>query len=577
MPGVNAHRAIPSEAYAVSTNTTLRAPTSLAQARTAPDSIAWRAAYDEELQRHQKFGTFKLVPTASLPAHVKPRNAVTTYTYKYNDRGDVIGRKVRFSYPGNRMLPGIHYDPTKTATYAANRAAVRLLLALASKHRVPRRQLDITSAFLHENYDWPTNLYLKPIRSFDGTRSQHQTALLQRNLYGTPQAPATYMRGLHKYLKEHGYTRPRSDRSVYYKRSAVGSIVMAVTIDDFLVIATNDGLYDTLVSNLKKKYVLKDLGIAKQLLGWSITREETTGSIHVSQPTLTKMFIETLGIQQANPTANPYRSGAQLHECRDGEKPLADNYPYTKALEMERYLADSTRPDISHVVGVLARYMQRQTHRHWLSLKHLARYLKGTSTHGLYYGGRTQPNQPSHMSLQTFADAAHADCPDTLRSTYGMLTYLNDRLIAWRSCRMRNVATSSTAAEYVALNDAAKHTKWLRSLLQEITQTEQPPIKLCSDSTAAAAIANAQGPTRTSKFIDIRHKELNEYVEDGIVTMEHIPSRQMPADALTKALSRMVFQQNANTMHAPPCPTNIPWLSEYHNSTIHVCRTGFIT
>ena len=204
--------------------------------------------------------------------------------------------------------------------------------------------------------------------------------------------------------------------------------------------------------------------------------------------------------------------------------------------------------------------MQRRKHRHWLSLKHLARYLKGTSTHGLYYGARTQPHQPSNMSLQTFADAAHADCPDTLRSTYGMLTYLNDRLIAWRSCRMRNVATSSTAAEYVALNDAAKHTKWLRRLLQEITQTEQPPIKLCTDCTAAAAIANAQGSTRTSKFIDIRHKELNEFVEDGIVTMEHIPSRQMPADALTKALTRVVFQQHANTMHVTPCPKNIPWL-----------------
>nr|GEZ54232.1 retrovirus-related Pol polyprotein from transposon TNT 1-94 [Tanacetum cinerariifolium] len=56
----------------------------------------------------------------------------------------------------------------------------------------------------------------------------------------------------------------------------------------------------------------------------------------------------------------------------------------------------------------------------------------------------------SSIALTTFADADHAGCQDTRRSTYGSLQFLGDRLISWSSKRKKSVALSSTKAKYIA-------------------------------------------------------------------------------------------------------------------------------
>nr|GEX92395.1 integrase, catalytic region, zinc finger, CCHC-type, peptidase aspartic, catalytic [Tanacetum cinerariifolium] len=56
------------------------------------------------------------------------------------------------------------------------------------------------------------------------------------------------------------------------------------------------------------------------------------------------------------------------------------------------------------------------------------------------------------LHYQAFADADHAGCQDTGRSTSGSLQFLGDRLISWSSKRQKSVAISSTEAEYIALS-----------------------------------------------------------------------------------------------------------------------------
>lgn len=40
---------------------------------------------------------------------------------------------MRFSFPGNSLHAGVHYDPLKLAVYSADRAAVRMGMALGKK------------------------------------------------------------------------------------------------------------------------------------------------------------------------------------------------------------------------------------------------------------------------------------------------------------------------------------------------------------------------------------------------------------------------------------------------------------
>ena len=57
-----------------------------------------------------------------------------------------------------------------------------------------------------------------------------------------------------------------------------------------------------------------------------------------------------------------------------------------------------TRPDIAHAVGVVSRYMKNPGKEHWMAVKWILRYLRGTTNQALCFGGL-------NISLQGYVDA----------------------------------------------------------------------------------------------------------------------------------------------------------------------------
>nr|GFD35759.1 uncharacterized mitochondrial protein AtMg00810-like [Tanacetum cinerariifolium] len=88
----------------------------------------------------------------------------------------------------------------------------------------------------------------------------------------------------------------------------------------------------------------------------------------------------------------------------------------------------------------------RPIEKHLHAVKRIFRYLRGTVNWGLWYP------KDFLIALTSFADADHAGCQDTRRSTSGSLQFLRDRLISWSSKRQKSDAISSTEAEYIALS-----------------------------------------------------------------------------------------------------------------------------
>ena len=46
----------------------------------------------------------------------------------------------------------------------------------------------------------------------------------------------------------------------------------------------------------------------------------------------------------------------------------------------------ATRPDITHVVGVVRRFMHNPGQLHWNEVKHIFKYLVGTQEYGILFG-----------------------------------------------------------------------------------------------------------------------------------------------------------------------------------------------
>ena len=87
--------------------------------------------------------------------------------------------------------------------------------------------------------------------------------------------------------------------------------------------------------------------------------------------------------------------------------------PYASAVGSLMYAMVCTRPDIAHAVGVVRRYMKNPGKEHWMELKWILRYLRGTTNQALFFGG-------SNIALQGFVDVDMVGDKDNRRSTTGM-------------------------------------------------------------------------------------------------------------------------------------------------------------
>ncbi|GJS27875.1 hypothetical protein Tco_0488495 [Tanacetum coccineum] len=103
-------------------------------------------------------------------------------------------------------------------------------------------------------------------------------------------------------------------------------------------------------------------------------------------------------------------------------------------------------PDLTFVVCMCARYQAKPIEKHLHDIKRIFKYLRGTINRRHWY-----PNDSS-IALTVYADADHAGCQDTRRSTSGSMQCLGDSLVSWSLKRQKSATISSTEAEYIALS-----------------------------------------------------------------------------------------------------------------------------
>ena len=109
------------------------------------------------------------------------------------------------------------------------------------------------------------------------------------------------------------------------------------------------------------------------------------------------------------------------------------------------------------------------------------------------------------------------------------------------------VATSSTAAEYMALSDCARDCAWFKTLFTELGKPIEF-VPLFGDS--CGAIFNAQNPVTQKgiKHIEIRHHYIWEQVELGTIQLFYVPTNENTADLFTKNLSPTLFLQHRSDL-----------------------------
>ena len=140
-----------------------------------------------------------------------------------------------------------------------------------------------------------------------------------------------------------------------------------------------------------------------------------------------------------------------------------------------------TRPDLAHPMSVVSRFMANPVKAHWSAIKWMFRYLNGTLSHVLTYGGAKIGDQPSILG---YSDADYANDINKRRSTTRWVFRLWNSTISWKSSLQHVVALSTTEAEYIALLEAFKEAMWLKGLVSELLGLEVKANLLCDNQSA---------------------------------------------------------------------------------------------
>lgn len=84
--------------------------------------------------------------------------------------------------------------------------------------------------------------------------------------------------------------------------------------------------------------------------------------------------------------------------------------------------------------------------------------------------------------------------------------------------------------------------KWLKGLLRVFGFSHDQPMRLFCDSQAVIHIAANPVFHERTKHEENDCHTVRDVVQDKLITMEHISTKEQPADLLTKALPTPTFQ-----------------------------------
>ena len=238
-------------------------------------------------------------------------------------------------------------------------------------------------------------------------------------------------------------------------------------------------------------------------------------------------------MEDAKKFGTPMQSNIKLDKATEAEieEFKKTGQDYRAAIGCLNYLSQCTRPDITYTVGILSQFLENPGLKHWQAFKRCLRYLKGTQSLGLEYV------KSEDFNLVGYTDSSWAE-NDLKQSTCGFTYFLGKNLISWRSKKISAVSLSSTEAEYRAYLSAAQEAKWIRKILEDTHKPQEYAILFSENQGAIKLASNPVFHSRT-KHIDVHYNYIREAVKYKEIALEYIPTAEMTADIMTKALDRV--------------------------------------
>ncbi|GJW26366.1 retrovirus-related pol polyprotein from transposon TNT 1-94 [Tanacetum coccineum] len=479
----------------------------------------WIEAMQEELNEFERLEVWELVPR---PDKVMVITLKWIYKVKLDELGGILKNKARLVARGYRQEEGIDFE--ESFALVARLEAIRIFLAFAAHMNMVVYQMDVKTAFLNGNLR--EEVYVSQPDGFVDKDNPNHVYKLKKALYGLKQAPRAWYDMLSSFLISQDFSKGSVDPTLFIRREGKELLLVQIYVDDIIFAASTPELCDLFAKIMCSKFKMSMMGKISFFLGLQIS--QSPRGIFINQSKYALESLKKYGFDSCDPVDTPMVEKSKLDEDKEGK--AVDPSHYRGMIGTLLYLTAS-RPDLQFAICMCARYQARPTEKHLNAVKRIFRYLKGTVHRGLWYP------KDSSIALTAFADADHAGCQDTRRSTSGSMQLLGDRLVSWSSKRQKSAAISSTEAEYIALSGCCAQILWMRSQLTDYGFGFNKIPMYCDNKSAIALCCNNVQHSR-SKHIDIRFHFIKEHVENGVIELYFVNTEYQLADIFTKALGR---------------------------------------
>ncbi|GJS25378.1 retrovirus-related pol polyprotein from transposon TNT 1-94 [Tanacetum coccineum] len=479
----------------------------------------WIEAMQEELHEFERLEVWELVPPPDKAFVISLK---WIYKVKLDELGGILKNKARLVARGYRQEEGIDFE--ESFAPVARLEAIRIFLAFAAHMNMVIYQMDVKTAFLNGNLR--EEVYVSQPDGFVDPDKPNYVYKLKKALYGLKQAPRAWYDMLSSFLISNDFSKGSVDPTLFIRREGNELILVQIYVDDIIFAASTPELCDLFAKIMCSKFKMSMMGKISFFLGLQIS--QSPRGIFINQSKYALESLKKYGYESCDPVDTPMVEKSKLDEDKEGK--AVDPSHYRGMIGTLLYLTAS-RPDLQFAICMCARYQARPTEKHLNAVKRIFRYLKGTVHRGLWYP------KDSSFALTAFADADHAGCQDTRRSTSGSIQLLGDRLVSWSSKRQKSAAISSTEAEYIALSGCCAQVLWMRSQLTDYGFGFNKIPMYCDNKSAIALCCNNVQHSR-SKHIDIRFHFIKEHVENGVIELYFVNTEYQLADIFTKALGR---------------------------------------
>ena len=495
------------------------------------DRDKWEHAAQDEMDSIQQAGTWTLTP---LPADRQAIGCKWVFKIKRKADGSVDRYKMRLVAKGFSQKPGIDFE--ETFAPVAKFATIRALLSVAAHYDLEIHQMDVRTAFL--NGDLEQDIYMKQPEGFVASGKESLVCKLRKSLYGLRQASRAWYDKIHHALVDMGFQVLSADTCVYQLRKDSLYVLVALYVDDLLLLANSlDGL-SALKKDLSTRFSMTDLGEAHYILGIQIDRDRAARTLSISQREYVHKVLQRFGMLDSKPAATPLPTSVQLTKA---DSPLPNMVPdaafirqYQSAVGALMYAMLGTRPDLAFAVASLSQFSSNPGQPHWDAIKHVLRHLRGTTDYRLTYGSGAGAN----LLFEGYCDSDWGSSKDDRRSVTGYTFMMGGGAVSWQSKKQPTVALSSVEAEYMAACQAAREALWWQKLLHELGVARHPTTVIHSDSQGSIALSKNPEHHARSKHIDIRHHFIREQVAANHISLQYMPTEDMLADVMTKPLNR---------------------------------------